>query len=47
MWTPENPQPQGSDPGQVWSKFMTKIGMPPKTEKPSPVEPKGPAATAA
>jgi NAD(P)H-quinone oxidoreductase subunit I len=23
-WRPENPQPQGTDPGQVWSKFLVK-----------------------
>jgi len=23
-WTPENPQPAGSEPGQVWSQFLTK-----------------------
>jgi NAD(P)H-quinone oxidoreductase subunit I len=47
MWTPENPQPQGSDRGQVWDKFMTKIGMPPAADKPAaPPEPKGPAASA-
>jgi NADH-quinone oxidoreductase subunit I len=23
-WRPEVPQPHGSDPGQVWSKFLTK-----------------------
>jgi NADH-quinone oxidoreductase subunit I len=27
-WTPENPQPPGLEPGQVWDKFLTKDVVP-------------------
>jgi formate hydrogenlyase subunit 6/NADH:ubiquinone oxidoreductase subunit I len=42
-WKPEIPQPQGSDPGQVWSKFLTKIGA---AEKGAAIEEKPKSSSA-
>ena len=42
-WVPEVPQPQGSDPGQVWSKFLSKLGNPP-TATAQPPQAKTPEA---
>lgn len=33
-WTPQTPQPAGLEPGQIWSKFLTKGAFPMAAGKP-------------
>ncbi|MGQ0644254.1 MAG: hypothetical protein ACT4O3_02045 [Elusimicrobiota bacterium] len=40
-WKPEEPQPAGLEPGQVWSKFLTKEGH--FDAELAPAAPKAPA----